>query len=71
MKTTNVVLIVIGAFLALFVIAMTVVFCIKGAVPDALINGVMGGSGFEALLLAAIRISKIFGGNAGESEELS
>jgi hypothetical protein len=38
---------------------MIVIFCIKGVVPDVLIQSVLGASGVEAFVSAAIQISKI------------
>lgn len=59
MKTSNVILVIIGVFTALFIIAMTVIFCVYGAVPDTLIQYTLGAGGVEALLLAGIKISKV------------
>ena len=70
MKTSNVILGLMGLFLLAFIIAMTVIFCVKGSVPDTLIQYTLGAGGVEALLLAGIRISKILSGDKpGESEE--
>ena len=70
MKTSNTVLILLGAFLLAFIAAMTVIFCVKGAVPDTLIQYTMGAGGVEALLLAGIKISKVLSGDKpGEKEE--
>ena len=66
MKTSNVILAVMGAFLVAFIAAMTVIFCVKGAVPDTLIQYTLGAGGVEALLLAGIKISKVI---AGEKED--
>ena len=64
-STSSVVLIVLGGFLLAFIIAMTAIYCVKGSTPDTLIQCVMGGGGFEALLLA----SKVIAGNKpGEME---
>ena len=68
-KTSNIVLALLGVFLLAFIAAMTVIFCVKGAVPDTLIQYTLGAGGVEALLLAGIKISKIFsGGKPGEKE---
>ena len=68
-STSSVVLIVLGGFLLAFIIAMTAIYCVKGSTPDTLIQCVMGGGGFEALLLAGIRVSKVITGNKpGEME---
>ena len=73
MNTSKVVLIALGVFWALFIIAMCVIFCIKGDTPDTLIQCVLGGSGVEIFALAAIKISKIFSGEniitPGEGED--
>ncbi len=70
MKTSNLVLALLGMFLLAFIAAMTVVFCVKGAVPDTLIQYTLGAGGVEALLLAGIRISKILSGDkTGERED--
>lgn len=70
MKTSNRVLLAMGLFALAFIIAMTVVFCVKGSVPDTLIQYTLGAGGMEALLLAGIKISKVLTGNKpGESEE--
>lgn len=66
MKTSNLVLALLGVFLLAFIAAMTVIFCVKGAVPDTLIQYTLGAGGVEALLLAGIKISKVI---AGDKEE--
>ena len=58
-KTSDVILLVMGLFAAAFIVAMTVIFCVKGSVPDTLIQYTLGAGGVEALLLAGIKISKI------------
>jgi hypothetical protein len=59
-----------GLFALAFIIAMTAVFCVKGAVPDTLIQYTLGAGGVEALLLAGIKISKVWTGDRpGEREE--
>lgn len=62
-KTSNIVLIGIGVFSAAFIVTMTIIFCVKGAVPDTLIQYTLGAGGVEALLLAGIKISKILAGD--------
>ena len=70
MKTSTIILAVMGLFLLTFIAAMTVIFCVKGSVPDTLIQYTLGAGGVEALLLAGIKISKILSGDKpGESEE--
>lgn len=52
--------IVIGVFVywITFVITMTVIFCIKGAVPDTLIQFGLGGGAFELFMTALIEVVK-------------
>lgn len=70
MKTSNRVLVILGAFFLAFIICMTAIFCVKGSVPDTLIQCTMGAGGVEALMLAAIKVSKVLtGGKAGETEK--
>ena len=69
MKTSNVILVILGVFTALFIIAMTVIFCVKGAVPDTLIQYTLGAGGVEALLLAGIKISKVLTDKKSTTEE--
>ena len=70
MKTSNIILILLGAFLLAFIAVMTMIFCIKGAVPDTLIQYTLGAGGVEALLLAGIKISKVLSGDKpGEKED--
>lgn len=67
-RTSNVVLAVMALFLLAFIVAMIVVFCIKGSVPDTLIQYTMGAGGLEALLLAGIKVSKVVTGNNSGSD---
>ena len=68
-KTSNVILLAMGLFALAFIVAMTIIFCVKGAVPDTLIQYTLGAGGVEALLLAGIKISKVRAGDKpGESE---
>lgn len=70
-KTSNLILLAMGVFALAFVVAMTVIFCVKDSVPDTLIQYTLGAGGVEALLLAGIKISKVrAGGKPGESEDL-
>lgn len=71
-STSGVVLAAMGAFLLVFITAMTVTFWVMGAVPDTLIQYTLGAGGLEALVLAGIRISKVVtGAKAGESEDIN
>lgn len=58
-KTTTVVLLTLGVFMFSFIVTMTIIFCIKGAVPDTLIQYTLGAGGVEAFLLAGIKIAKV------------
>lgn len=69
MKTSNLILLAMGLFAVTFIVAMTVIFCVKDSVPDTLIQYTLGAGGVEALLLAGIKISKVrAGGKEGEEE---
>ena len=70
MKTSNLILALLGLFLLGFIAAMTVIFCVKGAVPDTLIQYTLGAGGVEALLLAGIKVSKVIAGDKpGDKED--
>ncbi len=68
-KTSNIILALLGVFLLAFIAAMTVIFCVKGAVPDTLIQYTLGAGGVEALLLAGIKVSKVITGEKGDNKE--
>ena len=69
-RTSDIILLAMGVFAFGFIVAMTVIFCVKGAVPDTLIQYTLGAGGVEALLLAGIKISKVRAGDKpGESED--
>ena len=59
LNTSNLVLLVLGIFVLVFIITMIVTFWVKGAVPDTLIQYTLGAGGIEALALAFIKISKV------------
>lgn len=69
MKTSNLILLVMGLFALTFIVAMTVIFCVKGAVPDTLIQYTLGAGGVEAVLCAGIKISKVFTGKKSKNDE--
>ena len=69
MKTSNRILLVMGLFALAFIVAMTVIFCVKGAVPDTLIQYTLGAGGVEALLLAGIKVSKVISGDKPKEDE--
>ena len=58
-KTSNVVLAALGVFALAFIVTMIVVFCIKGSVPDTLIQYTLGAGGIEAVALSAIKVAKV------------
>jgi len=68
-KTSNVILALLGLFLLVFITAMTVIFCVKGAVPDTLIQYTLGAGGVEVLMLAGIKMSKIWQGETNKTQE--
>lgn len=70
MKTSNVILLALGGFALTFITAMTVVFCVRGAVPDTLIQYTLGAGGVEALLLAGIKVSKVLSGQNPYKEDM-
>lgn len=69
-KVSNTILAVLGVFELVFIVTMIVIFCVKGSVPDTLIQYTLGAGGIEALALSAIKVSKVVSGEKpGESEE--
>ena len=69
MRTSDRVLLALGIFFVAFIGAMTVTFWRFGAVPDSLVQCTLGAGGVEALLLAAIKVSKVLSGQEGGREE--
>ena len=67
-KTSNLILALIGVFIMTFIISMEVIFCVKGSVPDTLIQYTLGAGGVEVVLLAAIKISKVVVGEKTDEE---
>lgn len=63
-NTANVILMIMGCFICLFVIVMIITFWKFGSVPDTLIQYTLGAGGIECLLLAAIKVSKVIKGDA-------
>ena len=59
MNTSTRIILIMGIFACLFIATMTVTFWVKDAVPDTLIQYVLGAGGVEAFLLAGIKISKV------------
>ena len=56
--TMDLILLVIGIFLALFTTAMIVIHCITGSTPDTLITCVFGICGVEGGVMGWIKTSK-------------
>ena len=69
MKTSNLILLAMGLFAVAFIVAMTVIFCVKDSVPDTLIQYTLGAGGVEALLLAGIKITKVRAGDKPSEKE--
>ena len=69
MRTSDRVQQAMGAFLVVFIGAMTVTFWRFGGVPDSLVQCTLGAGGAEALLLAAIKVSKVLSGQEGGREK--
>lgn len=67
-KTSNIILLVVALFMLTFIISMEVIFCVKGSVPDTLIQYTLGAGGVEVVLLAAIKISKLVVGEKPTEE---
>lgn len=63
-NTSNACLICVGTFVLLFVAAMIITFWVKGSVPDTLIQYTLGAGGLEALMLAAIKVTKTIKGES-------
>ena len=57
MKTRNKILIIVSVFLLVFIIAMTIIFCVKGSVPDTLIDKVLGVGGVVDIMTAVIAVA--------------
>lgn len=71
-KTLDIVLIILGVFLALFIVSMVIIFIKYQAVPDTLIEQVLDTSKFELIAMAAITIVKtIVKGKSNDSLEES
>ena len=56
MKTRNKILIIVSIFLLVFIITMTIIFCVKGTVPDTLIEKVLGVGVVVDVMTAAITV---------------
>ena len=69
MKTSNLILVILGIFILAFIITMIVIFCVKDSVPDTLIQYTLGAGGVEALLLALIKVSKVVTGEKNSTDD--
>lgn len=58
MKTLDKILLILGIFVALFIITMIVTFFIFQNTPDTLITCVLGSSGVEVVMTALIQMKK-------------
>lgn len=58
MKTLDKVLIALGIFVGLFIIANLVIFCIYQSVPDTLIMCTLGSGGIEVIMTTIIQTRK-------------
>ena len=68
-NTSNLILIILGIFILAFIIAMIAIFCKYQSVPDTLIQYTLGAGGVEAVVLAAIKISKVISGEKSDIDE--
>lgn len=70
LKALTVSLLAVGVFCVAFIIAMIVIFCVKGSVPDTLIQYTLGAGGLEALFCAVIQcVNTIFKKNKQDETE--
>lgn len=53
----DVILAIVGAFLALFTVAMVLVYIFTGGVPDTLVTSVYSGCGLECFVMGWIKIN--------------
>ena len=58
-RTLDIILIIVGAFVAAFIIATVVIYTVKGWQYDVLIPCVVGGGVFEAVNTMIITVNKI------------
>lgn len=58
MKTLDKILLILGVFIALFIITMIVIFCIYQSIPDTLVVAVLGSGGCECVMCALITLGK-------------
>lgn len=68
-KTLDRVLIFVGVYISVFIIAMIVIFCVKGSTPDTLIQYSMGAGTLELFFTALITIFKNRAGIKSKKED--
>lgn len=68
-NTSNKVLIIMFGFIFLFVFIMIITYWVKGGVPDTLIQYTLGAGGVECLMLAGIKITKVWKGDKSDKED--
>jgi len=68
-RTLDIILIIVGAFVAAFIIATVVIYTVKGWQYDVLIPCVVGGGVLEAVNTAFITVNKIKKGIKQSDEE--
>ena len=59
MKTRNKILLAAAVYLLIFSVAMTVIFCVKGAVPDTLVTCTLGVGGVVDVMSAVVACKSI------------
>jgi hypothetical protein len=68
-RTSDKILALLGVYLLIFTVTMVVIFCLKGAIPDTLVQYTMGAGGVESVALAAIKIVKVSNGDGKDEED--
>jgi len=69
MKTLDKVLIIVGVFLASFIVATVIIYTVNGWPYDTLIPCVVGGSVLEAINTMIITVSKVKHGKQDDDNE--
>jgi uncharacterized membrane protein YeaQ/YmgE (transglycosylase-associated protein family) len=69
-RTLDIILIIVGAFVAAFIIATVVIYTVKGWQYDVLIPCVVGGCVFEAVNTMIITVNKIRHKTVDEAEDI-
>lgn len=68
-KTSKLILVILGVFALVFITTMIVIFCVKGSIPDTLVTCVLGGTLGELISLASIKVAKVVTRNNTENIE--